>query len=206
MTSSIKVWDLFIRYFHWTLVIAFLVSYLTEGEYNLHFYSGLYIALLLGLRLIWGFIATRYARFSDFVRPPTEVIAYSRSFLSGKNDSNKKYLGHNPLGGLMVVSLLVSLSLTCFSGVMLYTAEGDSLFSFVEQPILQERSESDDYQSVNESEESESDAEEFWEELHELFVNVTLFLVIIHIAGVIVTGRLHKQDLIKAMITGRKKA
>jgi cytochrome b len=64
MTSkSIKVRDLFIRFFHWSMVVTFLTSYLTEGETNLHLYSGWYILLLPSLRVIWGFFGTKHARF-----------------------------------------------------------------------------------------------------------------------------------------------
>jgi cytochrome b len=90
MTStSIKVWDLFIRFFHWTMVTAFLTNYLTEGETNLHFYSGWYILLLLSLRVILGFFGTKHARFIDFVKPPSEVLKYARMLVFKHQDFNK---------------------------------------------------------------------------------------------------------------------
>lgn len=204
MKPQTKVWDIFIRFFHWSLVFAFLISYLTEGETNLHFYSGWYIVSLIALRVIWGFIGTKYARFSEFIKPPSEVINYSRSLISFSRGTTKHYLGHNPLGGLMVVALLIALSLTCFSGVMTYTAEGQSPFTFVGRPLLEESHQEHGQGSTNYEEESESESEEFWEEIHEFFVNVTLILIIIHIAGVLITSWLHNEKLIKAMITGKK--
>jgi cytochrome b len=207
MTStSIKVWDLFIRFFHWTMVIAFLTNYLTEGETNLHFYSGWYILLLLSLRVIWGFFGTKYARFIDFVKPPSEVLKYVRMLVFKHQGFNKKHIGHNPLGGLMVIALLLLLTLTCISGVMVYTSEGKRFYDFIEQPLLQDIDEHEQHliEKVAGNVNEESD-EEFWEEIHEFLSNFTLFLILLHIAGVILSSRLQRQNLIKSMIYGRKK-
>ena len=193
--STIKVWDLFIRFFHWSLVTAFIVSYLTEGENNLHFYSGWFIAVMLVLRIIWGFIGSKHARFNDFVKPLSQIKHYTKSLIAGSSSSMTKYTGHNPLGGLMIIALLASLSMSVVSGVMLYSSTENSLFSFVDKPLLQE---------IDEHEESETEGEEVWEEIHEIFVNLTLAFIIIHIIGVLVSSWLHNENLIKAMFTGKK--
>jgi len=206
-TQTHKVWDLFIRFFHWTLVAAFFVSYLTEGEYNLHFYTGWYIAILLVSRVIWGLVGSKYSRFSDFVKPPSDIIQYAKSLIEGKDD-DKIYLGHNPLGGLMVVLMLTSLATTSFTGVLLYKAEGNDTFAFLQQPVLQEFDEEGEYEE-NEHHEYKDDHEEseigeVLEELHEFFANLTLLLILIHVAGVFFTSRHENRNLIKSMFTGKK--
>jgi cytochrome b len=168
------------------MVIAFLTNYLTEGETNLHFYSGWYILLLLSLRVIWGFFGTKYARFIDFVKPPSEVLKYVRMLVFKHQGFNKKHI--------------------CISGVMAYTSEGKRFYDFIEQPLLQDIDEHEQHliEKVAGNVNEESD-EEFWEEIHEFLSNFTLFLILLHIAGVILSSRLQRQNLIKSMIYGRKK-
>lgn len=204
--ATIKVWDIAVRIFHWSLVAAFITSYFS-GEENetIHIYSGYTIIGLLLFRLIWGFIGTRHARFADFIYSPSRIFAYARSFAAG---SPKHYLGHNPLGGLMVIALLLSLSLTCYSGLKLYAEEdgkgplaGATSLSVITPAYAHEAGE---HEGTNRESGGGGESEELWEEIHELFVNVTLGLVIVHIAGVIVASVLHKEKLIKAMLTGNK--
>lgn len=218
ISENKTVWDIFIRVFHWTLVIAFVAGYLTEGEVYLHFYVGWYIGILLLLRFIWGFIGTTHARFSDFIKSPTEIIEYVRS-LRKTTDSNKRYIGHNPLGGLMVIALLLSLSITCVSGVLLYTEDGKAALSFIghspiesfEEDHHNEKASSSFVSSVgkytehdDDDDEDEDDENEVIKEIHEFFANFTLFLILLHIAGVIISSRISKENLVLAMITGKK--
>lgn len=212
ITENKKVWDFFIRIFHWTLVIAFIVSYLTEGEIYLHFYMGWYISILLFLRFIWGFIGTPYARFSDFIKPPSEIIKYATSF-NKNHSSNKQYIGHNPLGGLMIIALLLSLSITCASGILLYTEDGKVALSFIGHSPTESFEDNDKIQkeiftnNINSNDkyiEREDDEDEILKETHEFFVNITLFLILLHIAGVIISSRLQGENLVIAMITGKK--
>lgn len=218
MTDTVKVWDLFIRVFHWTLALAFIVAYLTEGEVGLHFYVGWYIGVLVFTRIIWGFVGGKYARFSNFVRSPATVISYAKSMLS-ESGQKMRYLGHNPLGGLMVVALLLSLSATVATGIAYYAEENSDLFAFTHQPILQEHEEDheeryegrayltehDEGDEHEESAEREQHEEDEWKEIHEFFANFTLLLVILHIAGVVWSSRLDGENLPRAMLTGRKR-
>ncbi len=120
-TNDTCVWDPMIRIFHWSLVAAFVVAYLTEDEMmTLHVYAGYLIAGLLVFRVIWGFIGPRHARFSNFVYTPAEVLGYLKDMASGHPP---RYLGHNPAGGAMIVLLLASLLVTGCSGLVLYGAE-----------------------------------------------------------------------------------
>ncbi len=189
--KEVKVWDPLIRIFHWTLVIGFTVAYLTGDELTtIHIWSGYLIAGLLLVRLLWGFIGTKHARFRDFIYPPREVAAYLKSLVSGKS---RRYLGHNPAGGVMVLLLLTSLVLTTGSGLMMLQSTQGSL---IPPPVSQSGWFADD--------DDEFEGSEVLEEVHEFFANLTLLLVILHIAGVVVSSRLHHENLVRAMITGKK--
>ena len=105
--ASIKVWDPFVRIFHWSLVSLFVITWISADEWDrLHELTGYAIAGLVVLRLIWGVIGTRHARFKDFVYSPSTVIAYVKDIL---NFRPRRYLGHNPAGGAMVLALMLAL-------------------------------------------------------------------------------------------------
>ena len=181
--STIKAWDPLVRVFHWSLVFFFLLAFATEDDWmNLHVWAGYAIAMLIGFRLLWGIIGTRNARFLTFVKSPQIVMQHLRSMLSLKASH---YLGHNPVAAVMVIALLASISLVAFSGMVLIAVEGQgplagTLFVGANGKAM--------------------------EEIHEFFANFTLLLVFLHVAGVVVSSLLEGENLVKAMITGRKKA
>jgi len=201
--GEIKVWDIFIRIFHWSLVLLFTLAYLTgEEETSWHAYFGYAIGILLILRFIWGFIGTQYARFGNFIYSPSTVIAYLKSLLSGKP---KHYLGHNPAGATMVFALLFMLSMTTFSGLKAYAAEGYGPLAInIDVTLIAVALADDDDDNDDKGWRKEGKEDEFWEEIHEFTANFTLLLVFMHILGVIVSSKLHKENLVKAMITGKK--
>lgn len=182
--NSIKVWDLLVRFGHWTLVAAFATAYISEGEVMpLHSIAGYTIATVVLIRILWGFLGTRHARFSDFVRGPGATIGYLRSILSG---TAERHLGHNPAGGAMILALLVALAGTVTCGMVLYGIEEGAgpLAGWVAGAHLDE---------------------DTWEEAHEIFANGTLVLIALHVAGVIHASRAQGENLVKAMFTGRKR-
>ena len=184
--SQIKVWDPVVRFFHWSLVSAFFIAYITEEDLlSVHTWAGYLIAGLLVIRIIWGFTGTHYARFSDFVHSPSTIIQFLKNTLALRA---KRYLGHNPAGGAMVMLLIFSLLATTTSGILLLGAEEQA------GPVAHWFTQ----------------AGGFWgkalEELHEFFANFTLLLVFIHIAGVIVESLIHKENLVSAMLNGFKSA
>lgn len=205
MEKQIRVWDPLVRIFHWSLVLAFTVAYLSGDEENdLHIYSGYLILGLIAFRLLWGIVGSRYARFSDFVYSPKSIITYIRDIVAGQP---KRYLGHNPAGGAMIVALLLSLVVVTYSGLKVYAIEegaGPLALQTTEVSFIKSAYADDDENEHNRHDEDEE--EEFWEEIHEVSANFIVFLVVLHIAGVIVSGRLHNENLVKAMITGNKKA
>ena len=183
--TEIKVWDPLIRIFHWVLVAAFFTAYFTEDEWqDVHVWAGYTVLGLLGFRLLWGFMGTRYARFSDFLYSPRAILRYVKEVLRRQA---VRYIGHNPAGGAMVVILLLSLLATTVSGVVLYGAD-QGLGPLA--GVLANTSES-------------------WidtlKEVHEFLANFTLFLVAIHLIGVIWESVLHRENLVRAMINGRKR-
>ncbi len=112
----VRVWDPLVRIFHWGLVVMFAIAWVTPEVFdNAHEWSGYIVAGLVGIRLIWGLIGPRYARFTNFIKSPQSVIGYIRSMVTG---SEKRYLGHNPAGGAMIVALLITLLLTVLTGWM----------------------------------------------------------------------------------------
>jgi len=197
----VPVWDILVRIFHWSLVLTFTIAYLTEDDLeDLHVYAGYVVLGLISFRVIWGFIGSRYARFSNFIYSFTETKAYISSLLTGKP---KHYLGHNPAGGVMILALLASLFATTLSGIKVYGVEGHGPLANSDYEItLITPAYADDDQDKDANVNKEE--EEFWEEIHEFFSNFTLLLIFIHIAGVVVASRIHGENLVKAMFTGKK--
>jgi cytochrome b len=198
LPSEIRAWDPVVRIFHWSLVASFTIAWLTgEEESRLHEFAGYAVIGLVLIRVVWGFVGTKYARFRDFVYPPSMVLAYARDMLAGKS---KRYLGHNPLGGMMIVALLLSLLAASVTGLAVQGAE-EGTWPFVSitasasitLPAAISRAVAED-----------DDKDETWKELHEFFANLSLLLVALHIASVIVGSLVHRENLVRAMFTGRK--
>ena len=204
MSEKVYVWDKFVRLFHWSLVALFLISYLSAEEVEwLHVYSGYAIAGLVVLRVIWGIIGSRYARFTDFVPSISSAKAYIVAIRSGKPGH---YLGHNPLGGLMVIALLVMLTLTTLSGMKLYAVEEGKgpLAGGAQIQLLSPVYADDDHDKRHDNHNEEGEGNELWQALHELSVNLMLLLIFLHVAGVVISSWIHNESLIKAMLSGYK--
>lgn len=183
-TSDMNVWDPFVRLFHWSLVSAFAVSYLSEGEVMpLHAWSGYVITALVLLRILWGLVGSRHARFRDFVRGPRAVLAHLRALVAGRPPRHR---GHNPAGGAMILALLAALFATCLLGMALWAVdEGAGPLA----PWLAGGGHA---------------LEELLEEAHEIAANLTLGLVLLHVGGVLLESWLLRENLVRAMVTGRK--
>src|SRR3989338_5120606 len=114
--AEIKVWDPLVRIFHWTLALACVLNlWLIEDGSDLHEWLGYYAMAAVLIRIVWGFIGTRYARFSSFFPTPNRLKAHLRAMLQGKAHS----LGHNPLGGLMILGLMTLVLLLGLTGWMM---------------------------------------------------------------------------------------
>ncbi len=180
--NLIKIWDLPIRIFHWLLVVGFFAAYLTEDELlDVHVWAGYLVLFLVVFRLIWGFVGSQYARFSQFLCSPKQSFAYLQALIQGKA---QRYLGHNPAGALMIVLLLIFLIGTSLTGIAVYGAD----------------------QGLGPLASIGPEHEDLWEETHEFFANSTLILVGVHVLGVIVESLIHKESLVRAMLSGYKKS
>ncbi len=221
--KTVKVWDPLARIGHWTLVVAFFTAYFTEDDFmTAHIWSGYVVGAYVLIRILWGFVGGRQARFSNFVYSPVKIFGYLKNLIARKP---QHYTGHNPAGGAMVLALLLSLTGTTWTGLKLYAVEdnkGPLAISArqVQSPIqsinlipVAKAEDNDDEDEGDEGAESElidnenkvdKQSEEYWEELHEDFTNLTLLLVFLHVIGVIVSSYIDKENLVKAMLTGKK--
>jgi cytochrome b len=214
-TATVRVWDPLVRIGHWVLVAGFATAYLTEGEPEwLHTWAGYAIAITVALRVAWGVVGPRRARFSDFVTGPGRALRYLRDLGFGRAE---RHLGHSPAGGLMTVALLAALAVTTFTGMAnLAAGEGRGPLAGIvvaapsAGPVnllagpaaADEAGERAEHGETGEAEEGEG----IWEEIHETAANATLVLVVLHVGGVALASVAHGENLPRAMITGRKRA
>jgi cytochrome b len=200
--ASTVVWDPLVRFGHWALVAAFAVAYLSgEDEADaLHVWGGYIVGAIVLLRVGWGFVGPRHARFGDFVRSPIVAVAYFRDLLYGRA---RRYVGHSPAGGAMVIALLVCLTATVATGLFAYGEEGKGPLAAVLVTDANANSSEAGHRALAETrgERTESTIGE----LHGLIANITVALVVAHIFGVAVASFVHKENLVLAMITGRKR-
>lgn len=112
------IWDLPVRLFHWTLVVAIIAAFVTNwlgvAYFRYHVWCGYAVIVLVVFRLAWGLVGTRHARFWNFVRGPRATFGYVRDLLTGRA---RNFAGHNPLGALMVMLLLLALLVQSLSGL-----------------------------------------------------------------------------------------
>ena len=184
--KKIRVWDLPVRLFHWTLVVLLTTSYFTGragGEWmKFHFWSGYAILTLLLFRIAWGCVGSTTARFSDFVKGPVACLVHLRDLLTGRRTYD---VGHNPAGGAMVVVLLFAVLAQVAAG--LFSADTD--MGTVNGPLA-------------------NLIPDKWVDrvthFHGFWVNVLLVLVGLHVLAAVVYLVWKRQNLIGAMFTGRK--
>lgn len=190
--ARVAAWDLPTRLFHWTLVALIASAWVSFafaediGDETLvwHRANGLAILTLLVWRLLWGVWGSSTARFAGFVRRPTVVLAYARGLVAGPGT---RYLGHNPLGALMVLALLAALA--TIAGFGLFATDDNDL---VGGPLYRLVSEQQNVRAAR---------------LHDqVFHLVLLPLVVLHIAVNVLYTLLKRDPLIQAMVTGRKPA
>ena len=116
--KTIKIWDVPVRIFHWSLVTLFIAAYVTNllgpNYFNYHLWAGYGIIVLVVFRILWGFVGTYHARFFNFVSNPVATTKYALSVLKKKD---VHYLGHNPLGAVMVVALLLAILVQAVTGL-----------------------------------------------------------------------------------------
>ena len=168
--QSILVWDVPTRVFHWLLVICFAGAWLSSESERLqmiHYAFGYSAIALVLFRLVWGLIGTKYARFTQFIKGPKQILSHFKDALSGNRHA---IVGHNPAGGLVMVALMLIILLIGLTG----------------------------YLSVKEY------LGDFMSEAHEAIASLALALVIIHVAAAVIMSLLQKENLVRAMVNGKK--
>ena len=172
--NEVKVWDRAVRSLHWALAATVVAAWASGGSATLppdvHDVLGYVAGAIVAARLVWGFAGSRFARFSQFVRGPTVTWGYLRDVLKGRDT---RHVGHNPLGGWMVMLLLGCVAALSVTGI-LYTT--DWLWGY-----------------------------EWLYRLHVALGWLILGLVAMHVLGVLFTSWQHRENLVRAMITGDKK-
>jgi cytochrome b len=183
-TVGTLVWDLPVRLFHWLLTAAILGAWVTHkmgtGAFAWHRWFGYACLVLVTFRIVWGFVGTSHARFADFLRGPAAVGRYARNWLSPRSVS---HLGHNPLGGWMVVVLLALVAADGITGLF----ANDEIFST--GPL---------YGYVSDE---TSDQLSAW---HRVLADALWYAIGLHVLAITAYLVLRGENLIGPMLTGRK--
>jgi len=202
--SMIRVWDPLVRIFHWSLVLAFFIAYVTEDEtMALHVWAGYAAGGLVLLRILWGFVGPKHARFTGFVCGPLKAWRYLVDLVAFRA---RRHLGHSPAGGAMVLLLMAGILVTVWSGLELYAAEKGKGPLAATTPAAFAVALADEDDNDNHNRRAGGKGDTFWEEAHEALANLTFLLVLLHIGGVILASIVHRENLIRAIITGWKRA
>jgi cytochrome b len=189
---EVLVWDPFVRIFHWVLASTVLFDWATDEPRWLHVWLGYLAGVLVLLRIVWGFVGPENARFASFLRGPRLVVNYLAGLI---RFSSKRYLGHSPAGGAMIVALLVMITGTVLTGMANLAADSgegpmSGFVAKVERP---------------DPAPGQRRPQLVLKQVHETVANITLALVIAHILGVALASFAHRENLVRAMITGRKR-
>jgi len=191
----VRVWDLFVRSFHWSMVAAILICFVTEDDaLLLHVVAGYYVAGIIGLRILWGFVGPEHARFSDFLFPLRTVVAYARDLIRLRS---KRYIGHSPAGGLSVLALMITIAAVVWTGHIAYQGDETQLAAVTASLFAAPAAARDD--------DEEDGRGEAAKELHEALSNVLLLLIAVHIGGVLWASYAHRENLAWSMVTGEKR-
>jgi cytochrome b len=172
-----------IRSAHWLLAAAVLIDWITDEPLWMHSWLGYLAGALVVLRIVWGFVGPENARFISFVHDPRMVFGYLAGLI---RFSSKRYLGHSPAGGAMIVALLVMVAATGVTGMANLAADrGDGpiagIIAKVERPprIPGQRR-----------------PPLLMKQVHETVANVTLVLVVLHVFGVALASYAHHENLV----------
>ena len=178
-----RVWDAPTRLFHWAIVLLVTFSYVSiQKEWvQLHFLSGYTVLALLLFRIAWGFVGSETSRFRQFLRSPVEGLRHLAAFGTREPDTE---IGHNAAGGWMVLAMLLALLAQAGTGLF----SNDDIDAQGPLAHLVSKGTSNWLSGVH--------ATSFW---------VLLGLVVLHIAAIIAYAAVKRHDLVRAMVTGRKR-
>jgi cytochrome b len=179
-----RVWDLPVRVTHALLIASIAGAWLTRhaDRIDAHAFFGYAATLLVAFRIAWGFLGTRHARFADFAYSPAAALAYLRDAMRGRV---RHYTGHNPAGSWSVYLLLAAIAAACATG-MAASAGMHAMGPLAALPV------------------GEALARGAWR-WHEALAWAVLAIAAAHVAGVAWGSRVHRENLVAAMVTGRKR-
>ncbi|PKI17889.1 cytochrome b/b6 domain-containing protein [Colwellia sp. 12G3] len=184
MTDKHLIWDLPLRIFHWSFAVTILACWYTAEQgadlVEIHMKLGFVAITLIVFRVLWGLIGPKHARFSQFVPSPKTLLSYLR-----KSKSDKTTPGHNPLGAMMVILMILLISTQAISGLFI----NDDVFS--SGPY---------YGSIS------NGLEKIMRLLHHNTFDFMIAAIGLHLAAVAYYWRVKKQNLVLPMITGKKSA
>jgi cytochrome b len=205
--TYLTVWDPIVRYGHWALVVAFAIAFLTAEEEGgspdaLHVWGGYIVGAIVVLRILWGFVGPKYARFGNFVCGPIAAAQYLFDLFRGHA---RRYLGHSPAGGAMVIALLVCLAGTVATGVVAYGERGKGPLAADGAPIATV-AQAEENEGGGDNAEAAEGKRPIVSEVHGALANITLALVVLHVLGVGLASYAHRENLVAAMLTGKKRA
>ena len=179
---AVRVWDLPVRLFHWSLVALVITSWASRKlDYmETHRWSGYAVLILVVFRFGWGLVGSRHARFEDFLRTPRAMREYMADILAGRKTV---FPGHNPAGGWSVIAMLVCLLAQAVTGLFV---TDDVLF---DGPFHRAVSEATSHRL---------------KQLHGINFNVLLLLVGLHLAAIVFYRVAKGENLVRPMVTGTK--
>jgi cytochrome b len=207
----VKVWDPFVRLSHWILVVAFLFAYaIGDDLLTPHVWLGYLAGAVVVLRVFWGLVGSQHARLTDFVYPPRVVFGYLADLALFRA---RRYLGHGPAGGAMALALWLFVSLSVASGIVAYAYRDlGPLAPYLGPgvvvdlaPIAPALADGKDKMRASEKPRKNPIAKA-WEEAHEIVSAIALWLVVVHVVGVLWASLVHRENLTRGMIDGRKRA
>jgi cytochrome b len=183
---AVRIWDLPIRLFHWTLLGVVLLAWRTAEthELGLHRLAGSAVAGLLVFRLWWGLFGGSSARFASFVKGPKAVWGYARALFSG--GAAEPEAGHNPLGGWSVAALLTCLLVLVGAGLFAVDVDGLESGPFAGRVDF--------------------DLGRLASHIHALAFDALEALVALHLAAIAFYAIVKRRDLVGPMLTGRSAA
>ncbi len=182
--THLHVWDLPTRVFHWLLVVSFIAAYVTNwlgvSYFSYHLWSGYFVIVLVGFRILWGLFGTHHAQFANFIRHPRESFRYASNLIRKNVES---YAGHNPLGAWMVVVLLAVMLIQAVTGLFANDEifNAGPLYGYVSNELSLKLT-----------------------SIHKELFYWILGAVALHVSAVFFYVFVKRENLIKAMITGKK--
>ncbi|WP_416897317.1 MAG: cytochrome b/b6 domain-containing protein [Minwuia sp.] len=186
--NSERIWDPLVRLTHWGIAAAVLLNGFVIDEHALaHIWIGYVAVGLLALRLVWGVIGTRAARFASFRPSLSAAMGHLGDLKAGRR---RQHASHNPLGSLMVYALWGMLVAVSVTGLAMESAPFPDNGTYT----ASHREEGGD----------EQEGEEMLEEVHEATANILLLLAALHVGGVVLESRLSGVNLARQMVTGRR--